>query len=39
MKTIQTTIDPELLHKIDNDEEAMKKGRSAFLRQAVQYYL
>ena len=39
MKTIQITIDPELLHKIDNDEESMKKGRSAFLRQAVQYYL
>ena len=39
MKTIQITIDPELLHKIDNDEESMKIGRSAFLRQAVQYYL
>jgi len=39
MKTIQITIDPELLHKIDNDEESMKKGRSAFLQQAVQYYL
>jgi metal-responsive CopG/Arc/MetJ family transcriptional regulator len=39
MKTIQITIDPDLLHKIDNDEESMKKGRSAFLRQAVRYYL
>ncbi len=39
MKTIQITIDPDLLHKIDNDEETMKKGRSAFLRQAVRYYL
>ena len=39
MKTIQITIDPELLHKIDNDEESKKKGRSAFLRQAVRYYL
>ncbi len=38
MKTIQITIDPELLHKIDNDEESIKKGRSAFLRQAVRYY-
>jgi metal-responsive CopG/Arc/MetJ family transcriptional regulator len=38
MKTIQITIDPELLHKIDNDEESKKKGRSAFLRQAVRYY-
>jgi len=39
MKTIQITIDPELLHLIDNDEESMKKGRSAFMRQAVRYYL
>ena len=39
MKTIQITIDPELLNKIDNDEESKKKGRSAFLRQAVRYYL
>jgi metal-responsive CopG/Arc/MetJ family transcriptional regulator len=39
MKTIQITIDPELLHEIDNDEESIKKGRSAFLRQAVRYYL
>ncbi len=39
MKTIQITIDPDLLDKIDNDEESMKKGRSAFLRQAVRYYL
>ena len=39
MKTIQITIDPDLLDKIDNDEESMKNGRSAFLRQAVRYYL
>jgi metal-responsive CopG/Arc/MetJ family transcriptional regulator len=39
MKTIQITINPELLHKIDNDEESMKKGRSVFLGQAVRYYL
>ena len=39
MKNIQITIDPELLHKIDNDEESIKIGRSAFLRKAVRYYL
>ena len=39
MKTIQISIDPELLHKIDNDEESKKNGRSAFLRQAVRFYL
>ena len=38
MKTIQITIDSDLLHKIDNDEESMKKGRSAFLRRAVRFY-
>ena len=38
MKTIQITIDPELLHKIDNDEDSIKKNRSAFLRQVVRYY-
>ena len=39
MKTIQITIDPDLLHEIDSDEESRKRGRSAFLRQAVRYYL
>ena len=39
MKTIEITIDPELLDKIDNDEESRQKGRSAFLRQAIRYYL
>ena len=39
MKTILITIDPELLHRVDNDEESKRKGRSAFLRQAARYYL
>jgi len=39
MKTIQITIDMDLLNKIDNDEESKAKGRSAFLRQAIRYYL
>ncbi len=39
MKKIQIAIDPEWLHVIDNDEESMEKGRSAFLRQAVRYYM
>ncbi|MCK4391035.1 MAG: ribbon-helix-helix protein, CopG family [Desulfobacterales bacterium] len=39
MKAIQITISPQLLERIDNDEETKKKGRSAFLRHAVQYYL
>ncbi len=39
MKTIQITIDPDLLHQIDNDEESKQNGRSAFLRKAVRCYL
>ena len=39
MKTIQITIDPDLLSQIDNDEESKQNGRSAFLRKAVRFYL
>jgi hypothetical protein len=39
MKTIQITINPELLRRIGDDEESKMKGRSAFLRKAVRYYL
>ena len=39
MKAIQITMEPELLDQIDNDDETRKKGRSAFLRNAVKYYL
>ncbi len=39
MKTIQVTIDPELLREIDDDAASNGKSRSAFLRQAARYYL
>ncbi len=39
MKTIQVTIDPELLREIDDDAASNGKNRSAFLRQAARYYL
>jgi len=39
MKTIRVTIDPELLHEIDNDGACKGKSRSEFLRQAARYYL
>ena len=38
-KTIQVTMEPELLDQIDNDDETRRKGRSAFLRNAVKLYL
>ncbi len=39
MKTIQISIDTDLLHQIDNDEETKKIGRSAFLGKVVKCYL
>lgn len=39
MKAVQFTIDPELLRRIDADPEVKQKGRSAFLRHAVEEYL
>ena len=32
-------MDDNLLRRIDDDEESRKKGRSAFLRSAVSFYL
>jgi predicted RNA-binding protein YlxR (DUF448 family) len=32
-------MDPELLDQVDADPEAREKGRSAFIRSAVQFYL
>ncbi len=39
MKTIQITIEPDLLSQIDSDEECKQSGRSAFLQTAVRFYL
>lgn len=38
-RPIQISIDEELLEKIDQDPEATERGRSAFLRAAVSFYL
>lgn len=38
-KAVQISIDQELLRRIDSDPEARKKGRSAFIRAAVELYL
>jgi metal-responsive CopG/Arc/MetJ family transcriptional regulator len=38
-KPVQISLDPELLERIDADPEAREKGRSAFVREAVRYYL
>lgn len=38
-KPLQISMDTELLKRIDADPEARAKGRSAFIRSAVQLYL
>jgi len=38
-KPVQISIDRELLARIDSDPEARERGRSAFVRSAVQLYL
>lgn len=39
VKPVQVSIDTELLRRIDRDPETRKKGRSAFIRSAVEVYL
>jgi metal-responsive CopG/Arc/MetJ family transcriptional regulator len=39
VKPVQISIDGELLERIDRDPEARAKGRSAFIRSAVELYL
>jgi metal-responsive CopG/Arc/MetJ family transcriptional regulator len=38
-RPVQISMDDELLQRIDHDPEAKEKGRSAFLRSAVECYL
>jgi metal-responsive CopG/Arc/MetJ family transcriptional regulator len=38
-RPVQISVDEELLQRIDNDPEAQEKGRSAFIRSAVESYL
>ncbi len=38
-KPVQVSIDTELLARIDRDPEARRRGRSAFVRTAVETYL
>jgi metal-responsive CopG/Arc/MetJ family transcriptional regulator len=38
-KPVQISIDTELLRRIDDDPEARARGRSAFVRSAVEVYL
>jgi metal-responsive CopG/Arc/MetJ family transcriptional regulator len=39
MKTIQMTINEELLRELDRTIEQMKITRSAFIRESIVYYL
>jgi metal-responsive CopG/Arc/MetJ family transcriptional regulator len=38
-RPVQISMDSDLLDQIDADPEALEKGRSAFIRSAVQLYL
>ena len=38
-RPVQISLDAELLQRIDRDPEAKKRGRSAFIRSAVEMYL
>lgn len=38
-RPVQISMEPDLLDQIDADPETQKKGRSAFVRSAVQLYL
>jgi metal-responsive CopG/Arc/MetJ family transcriptional regulator len=38
-KAVQISIDADLLRRIDRDPEVRKRGRSAFVRSAVELYL
>jgi metal-responsive CopG/Arc/MetJ family transcriptional regulator len=38
-KAVQVSLEQELLRRIDDDPETREKGRSAFIRSAVELYL
>ncbi|HEY7213493.1 MAG TPA: ribbon-helix-helix protein, CopG family [Thermoanaerobaculia bacterium] len=38
-KPVQISVETELLERIDRDPEARARGRSAFIRSAVEIYL
>ena len=38
-KAVQVSLELELLRRIDDDAETREKGRSAFIRSAVEMYL
>jgi metal-responsive CopG/Arc/MetJ family transcriptional regulator len=39
MKTIQMTLDEDLLNRVDKAIHELNTTRSAFIRESVQYYL
>lgn len=38
-RPIQMSMDPQLLRRVDADPEAKRRGRSAFIRAAIESYL
>ena len=39
MKTIQMTLDEDLLNRVDKAIRELKTNRSAFIRESLQYFL
>jgi len=39
MKTIQMTLDEDLLNQVDKAIHELESNRSAFIRESIQYYL
>ena len=38
-RPVQISMDAELLHRIDADPEVRRRGRSVFIRSAIEMYL
>jgi metal-responsive CopG/Arc/MetJ family transcriptional regulator len=39
VKPVQVSMDADLLQRVDEDEETQTRGRSAFVRSAIELYL
>lgn len=39
VKPVQVSVDTELLRQVDQDPETRIRGRSAFVRSAIEFYL
>jgi metal-responsive CopG/Arc/MetJ family transcriptional regulator len=39
LKPVRISLDTDLLHRVDADAETRERGRSAFVRSAIEQYL